>query len=121
MLRRAHWDDQSESWVLERLAEQQPDEDAAAAAAGVSGRSSDSDHGPPPGAGRPWGRRPVAWPGAKRPVSAMARAALARGDMNPRFRWEEGFRGCAYMCSCAGQAAAVLAPRLSPLPIHCHT
>jgi hypothetical protein len=94
VLRRAHWDDESEAWVLERLADGLGDvpegppgartpwngsSGGAAAAGCVAGR---------PGDGQPWGPRPVATPGARRPVSALARAAAAAGDMNPRFRTE---------------------------------
>jgi hypothetical protein len=75
VLRRARWDEDSESWILEKLADQQQHAAADQSAAA-------------PGDGSPWGRRPVAAPGARRPVSALARAAVAAGDMNPRFRSE---------------------------------
>lgn len=81
MLRRARWDDDTESWVLERGPPDQASGDGDASASGGG------DGGGYP-AGSPWGLRPVATPGAGRPVSAFARAALARGDMNPRFRSE---------------------------------
>ncbi|GBF99862.1 kinesin-ii motor subunit [Raphidocelis subcapitata] len=71
VMRRAAWDDDSESWSL------QPPPPEPPAAPGAA-----------PGDGRPFGPRPVATPGARRPVSALARAAAAAGDMNPRFRSE---------------------------------
>jgi hypothetical protein len=82
VLRRAQWDEDSESWVLERLGDDAP------------GAPPDAPDAPPsaaaaaPGDGRPFGRRPVAAASAARPVSALARAAAAGGDMNPRFRTE---------------------------------
>lgn len=100
MLQRAHWDDEAEMWVLERLAATSDPRDALSlfrAAAGSSGgdeaaRSSSSrrttqqqqqqgSFGVMQSSGRPY-----ATPGARRPMSAFTKAALLSGDMNPRFR-----------------------------------
>ena len=85
VVRRASWDEDSDSWVLGRgpAADQGGGVAGAAAAGGAGGGAAAA-----PGDGSPWGPRPVAAPGARRPVSAFARAALACGDMNPRFRSE---------------------------------
>lgn len=63
-MRRAHWDDEREVWVLERL--------------------SDVGRVDAPGSGR----RPVSAAGHRRPTSSFAKIANAMGDMNPRFKGE---------------------------------
>ena len=64
VMRRAHWDDEREVWVLERL--------------------SDVGRVDAPGSGR----RPVSAAGHRRPTSSFAKIANAMGDMNPRFKGE---------------------------------
>ena len=63
MMRRAHWDDEREVWVLERLS------DIGKRDAGAL-------------------KRPVSASGTRRPTSDFARLASAMGDMNPRFKSE---------------------------------
>lgn len=104
MLQRAHWDDEAEVWVLERLSDTNPaatfcsapsstfyDDSAAAAASSGSSPSPSSKSkgqqqrqqccGVMPGS-----CRPIAVPGARRPTSNFTKAAALSGDMNPRFR-----------------------------------
>lgn len=64
-MKRAHWDDEREVWVLERLSDVGKRE----VAAGVP-------------------RRPVSAAGQRRPTSDFAKHASAMGDMNPRFKSE---------------------------------
>mmetsp|Transcript_17939 Transcript_17939/g.53743 ORF Transcript_17939/g.53743 Transcript_17939/m.53743 type:complete len:766 (-) Transcript_17939:710-3007(-) len=64
VMRRAHWDDEREVWVLERLSDVGKREAAALV------------------------RRPVSAVGTRRPTSSFAKMANAMGDMNPRFRGE---------------------------------
>jgi hypothetical protein len=59
---RAHWEEEVEQWVLERMS----------ATADVAEDA----------------RRPVSVPGSKRPTSDHARVAAALGDLNPRFKSE---------------------------------
>ena len=73
-LRRAVWDEDAEAWSVPRPGagggdQGGDDEEAAATLALLQAR-------------------PAATPGAPRPVSALARAAAAAGDMDPRFRFE---------------------------------
>lgn len=63
VIRRAHWDDEGEVWVLERLSD-------------ITKRDNSLM------------RRPVSAAGARRPVSEYARLATAAGDLNPRFKGE---------------------------------
>jgi hypothetical protein len=63
VMRRAHWDEEREVWVLERL----------------------SDVGRRDGGAA---KRPMSAAGARRPVTDFAKAVAAAGDMNPRFRSE---------------------------------
>ncbi|PNH06269.1 Kinesin-II subunit [Tetrabaena socialis] len=65
VMKRAHWDDEREVWVLERLSDIGKRETA-------SGQS----------------RRPVSASGQRRPTSDFAKLANAMGDMNPRFKSE---------------------------------
>ncbi|GLI58618.1 hypothetical protein VaNZ11_000353 [Volvox africanus] len=65
VMKRAHWDDEREVWVLERLSDIGKRETA-------SGNS----------------RRPVSASGQRRPTSDFAKLANAMGDMNPRFKSE---------------------------------
>ncbi|EFJ51094.1 kinesin-like protein [Volvox carteri f. nagariensis] len=65
VMKRAHWDDEREVWVLERLSDIGKRETAA-------GNS----------------RRPVSASGQRRPTSDFAKLANAMGDMNPRFKSE---------------------------------
>ncbi|KAG1658518.1 hypothetical protein FOA52_009861 [Chlamydomonas sp. UWO 241] len=65
VMRRAHWDDEREVWVLERLSDVGKREAAATEK-----------------------RRPVSAAGSRRPTSSFAKIANAMGDMNPRFRGE---------------------------------
>jgi hypothetical protein len=58
-MRRAHWDDEREVWVLERLSD-------------IGKRD------------LPLAKRPVSASGQRRPVSDFAKLASAMGDMNPR-------------------------------------
>jgi hypothetical protein len=112
VLQRAHWDDEAEVWVLERLSDPNP-----AAAAAFSGGGSSSSYSQPAsasagsrgaglssksrgqqqqqqqqqgcGAGvMPGSCRPIAVLGARRPTSNFTKAAALAGDMNPRFRCE---------------------------------
>jgi hypothetical protein len=64
VMRRAHWDEEREVWVLERLSD-------------VGRRDGGSGF-----------KRPVSAAGARRPVTDFAKAVAAAGDMNPRFRSE---------------------------------
>jgi hypothetical protein len=84
VLQRAHWDDESEMWVLERLSDTHP---ASALFPGISdtGSRRQSKQQLPFGV-MPSSSRPYAVPGTRRPMSAFTKAALASGDMNPRFR-----------------------------------
>ena len=59
---RAHWEEEVEQWVLERMS----------ATADVAEDA----------------RRPVSVPGSKRPTSDHARVAAALGDLNPRYKSE---------------------------------
>jgi hypothetical protein len=59
VMRRAHWDEEREVWVLERLS------DVGRRDGGVL-------------------KRPVSAAGQRRPISDYAKAATAAGDMNPR-------------------------------------
>eukprot|EP00899_Mesostigma_viride_P027813 jgi/Mesvir1/8216/Mv12506-RA.2 len=61
IMRRAHWEEERETWVLERLSQ-----------AGNNLKS----------------KRPVSAAGQKRPISDYAKAAAAMGDQNPRFKSE---------------------------------
>mmetsp|Transcript_40494 Transcript_40494/g.89986 ORF Transcript_40494/g.89986 Transcript_40494/m.89986 type:complete len:782 (-) Transcript_40494:415-2760(-) len=63
VMRRAHWDDEREVWVLERLSD-------------MSRRDTGTM------------RRPVSASGQRRPTSDFAKLATAMGDMNPRFKSE---------------------------------
>jgi hypothetical protein len=91
VLQRAHWDEESEMWVLERLSDTHP---ASALCPGSSSSSSDAAGGgrrQSQQQGLPFGvmpssSRPYAVQGTRRPMSAFTKAALASGDMNPRFR-----------------------------------
>jgi kinesin family protein 3/17 len=65
VMRRAHWDDEREVWVLERLS------DVGKREVAVSGI-----------------KRPVSASGQRRPTSDFAKVANAMGDMNPRFKGE---------------------------------
>lgn len=65
-MKRAHWDDEREVWVLERLSD-------------IGRRESQAGVGP---------RRPVSAAGQRRPTSDFAKLANAMGDMNPRFKSE---------------------------------
>jgi len=58
-MRRAHWDDEREVWVLERLSDMNKRD-------------------------LPVSKRPVSASGQRRPVSDFAKLASAMGDMNPR-------------------------------------
>lgn len=60
-MRRAHWDEEREVWVLERLSDANKRDTAAM-------------------------QRPVSALGYRRPMSSFARSATLAGDMNPRFR-----------------------------------
>lgn len=87
VLQRAHWDEESEMWVLERLSDTYP------ASTLFPGSSSDADGGGrlSQQQGLPFGvmpssSRPYAVQGTRRPMSAFTKAALVSGDMNPRFR-----------------------------------
>lgn len=64
-MKRAHWDDEREVWVLERLSDIGKRETAQGAS-----------------------RRPVSASGQRRPTSDFAKLANAMGDMNPRFKSE---------------------------------
>jgi kinesin family member 3B len=64
VMRRAHWDEEREVWVLERLADVGR-RDVGGAGAGVL-------------------KRPVSAAGQRRPTSDFAKLANAMGDMNPR-------------------------------------
>ncbi len=64
-MKRAHWDDEREVWVLERLSDIGKRETATGAS-----------------------RRPVSASGQRRPTSDFAKLANAMGDMNPRFKSE---------------------------------
>ncbi len=74
VMRRAHWDEEREVWVLERLSDSTTasTSNGGAAAARGAGVASGS------------GRRGVS--SARRPMSGFAKRAAAAGDMNPRFR-----------------------------------
>jgi kinesin family member 3B len=65
VMKRAHWDDEREVWVLERLSDVGKRESATGAT-----------------------RRPVSASGQRRPTSDFAKLASAMGDMNPRFKSE---------------------------------
>ncbi|KAG2498997.1 hypothetical protein HYH03_003183 [Edaphochlamys debaryana] len=65
VMKRAHWDDEREVWVLERLSDIGKRETATGA-----------------------NRRPVSASGQRRPTSDFAKMANAMGDMNPRFKSE---------------------------------
>ncbi|KAG2453560.1 hypothetical protein HYH02_001779 [Chlamydomonas schloesseri] len=65
VMKRAHWDDEREVWVLERLSDIGKRESAQGA-----------------------NRRPVSASGQRRPTSDFAKLANAMGDMNPRFKSE---------------------------------
>lgn len=82
VLQRAHWDDESEMWVLEHLSDTHPAASLMAGGGGSGGGSQQLPYGLMPGSSRPF-----AVPGLRRPVSAFTKAALMSGDMNPRFRW----------------------------------
>jgi hypothetical protein len=93
VLQRAHWDDEAEVWVLERLSDPNPAaafssgsySQMAAASAGSKCRGQQQQQGC--GAGvMPGSCRPIAVLGARRPTSNFAKAAALAGDMNPRFR-----------------------------------
>lgn len=62
VMRRAHWDDEREVWVLERLSD-------------MGKRDSNVL------------KRPVSASGQRRPTSDFAKLATAMGDMNPRCVW----------------------------------
>eukprot|EP00798_Chlamydomonas_sp_ICE-L_P012352 gene12352-15530_t len=66
VMRRAHWDDEREVWVLERLSDIMSKRDPATSTM----------------------RRPVSASGTRRPTSDFAKLASAMGDMNPRFKSE---------------------------------
>eukprot|EP00201_Polytomella_parva_P015707 CAMPEP_0175058252 /NCGR_PEP_ID=MMETSP0052_2-20121109/11744_1 /TAXON_ID=51329 ORGANISM="Polytomella parva, Strain SAG 63-3" /NCGR_SAMPLE_ID=MMETSP0052_2 /ASSEMBLY_ACC=CAM_ASM_000194 /LENGTH=731 /DNA_ID=CAMNT_0016323611 /DNA_START=71 /DNA_END=2263 /DNA_ORIENTATION=+ len=66
VMKRAHWDEDREVWVLERLS------DVGRRDVAVPGSS----------------RRPVSASGQRRPTSDFAKMASAMGDMNPRFKSE---------------------------------
>jgi hypothetical protein len=82
VLQRAHWDDESEMWVLEHLSDTHPAAPLLAGGGGANSGSQQLPYGLMPGSSRPY-----AVPGLRRPVSAFTKAALMSGDMNPRFRW----------------------------------
>jgi hypothetical protein len=98
VLQRAHWDDEAEVWVLERLSD--PNPAAAFSGGGSSGSYSQSAAASAGsrcrgqqqqqqgcGAGvMPGSCRPIAVLGARRPTSNFTKAAALAGDMNPRFR-----------------------------------
>jgi hypothetical protein len=65
VMKRAHWDDEREVWVLERLSDIGKRETATGAV-----------------------KRPVSASTARRPTSDFAKLANAMGDMNPRFKSE---------------------------------
>lgn len=64
-MKRAHWDDEREVWVLERLSDLGKREVAAGNV-----------------------KRPVSASGQRRPTSEFSKLASAMGDMNPRFKSE---------------------------------
>lgn len=82
VLQRAHLDDESEMWVLERLSDTHP----ASALFPGSGDNGSRQHAP--FGVMPSSSRPCAVQGTRRPMSQFTKAALASGDMNPRFRYE---------------------------------
>lgn len=90
MLQRAHWDDESEMWVLQRLSDTHP------AAALFPGSSDASSHQQAPFGVMPSSSRPYAVRGTRRPMSAFTKHALTSGDMNPRFRcaWSDFQHSC---------------------------
>ena len=90
VLQRAHWDDESEMWVLERLSDTHP---ASALFPGSSGGAGGQQRAP--FGVMPSSSRPYAVQGTRRPMSAFTKHALMSGDMNPRFRW-------ARACVCSG-------------------
>jgi hypothetical protein len=125
VLQRAHWDDEAEVWVLERLSDPNPAvafsgggcgsySHIAASAAGSRGSSPTSKcRGQQQqqqqqqqqgwGAGvMPGSCRPIAVPGARRPTSNFTKAAALAGDMNPRFRCV-----ICMQCSCLLLSSAV--------------
>ncbi|MEW5311561.1 MAG: hypothetical protein WDW38_003270 [Sanguina aurantia] len=65
VMKRAHWDDEREVWVLERLSDLGKREVAAGNV-----------------------KRPVSASGQRRPTSEFSKLASAMGDMNPRFKSE---------------------------------
>jgi hypothetical protein len=111
VLQRAHWDDEAEVWVLERLSDPNPAaafssgsySQTAAASAGSKCRGQQQQQQQQGcGAGvMPGSCRPIAVLGARRPTSNFTKAAALAGDMNPRFRWVRClyamFRFCAPM------------------------
>lgn len=64
-MKRAHWDEEREVWVLERLSDVGRRDVAVGAI-----------------------KRPVSAAGQRRPTSDFAKLATAMGDMNPRFKSE---------------------------------
>mmetsp|Transcript_18106 Transcript_18106/g.58577 ORF Transcript_18106/g.58577 Transcript_18106/m.58577 type:complete len:365 (+) Transcript_18106:63-1157(+) len=66
VMNRAHWFDEEEVWVLQRLSRTEQEKDQRKAAP----------------------QRPVSAAGQKRPVSDYARMVNAMGDLNPRFKTE---------------------------------
>ncbi len=111
MLQRAHWDDEAEVWVLERLSDTNPAAafcrssssyyaDSAASAAAGGGGGGGSRQGKRnkglqqqgqqqqslQGSVMPGSCRPIAVPGARRPTCNFTKAAALSGDMNTRFR-----------------------------------
>lgn len=87
VLQRAHWEEEAELWVMERLSSS-----SLATAFSNTGTWSAHDTGSTgkqrqEGCGvMPCSCRPIAVAGAKRPISNMTKAAALSGDMNPRYR-----------------------------------
>jgi hypothetical protein len=85
VVQRAQWNQEEEAWQLASAQQQaaaaplrhqqQPDADSS----GQPSTSSSSTNWGPAG-------RPIATPNSRVPLCALTKAAIAAGDMNPRFR-----------------------------------
>lgn len=86
VLQRAHWDEEAELWALDRLSDTQPSTALLPADSGAAQQQQHKLQQQPFGV-MPSSSRPYAVRSTRRPMCAFTKAALASGDMNPRFRW----------------------------------
>lgn len=94
VLQRAHWDEEGELWVLERLGDVNPAASFSNSGSGYYDGPSGSARGNK-GSSKPLqgicgvtagSCRPIAVLGAKWPTSNFTKQAAISGDMNPRYR-----------------------------------